>query len=363
MSTSYRPARLTIHAASLRHNLQVARDAAPQSKVMPAIKADAYGHGILQTAEILEDADGFIVACLSEAIELRAARIEQTLLVIQGHQCVQDLIIAAEKNIRLVIHSEAQLALLDQLAAQIVKVALKLDTGMHRLGIPAHLAATIYRKLQAHPNIHPDIWLMTHLACADDLRNPYTNQQISLFEQATESLTAPRTIANSAGILGWSQSHRDWVRPGIMIYGSSPFAYAGHDKARDSLKLKASMTLQAPLIAIKKLQKGDAIGYGSAWICPQDMQVGVVACGYADGYPRHAPSGTPLWLNGKRSRLLGRVSMDLIIIDVDNINAQPGDLVECWGKAINVDEVAHLSETISYELFCHAGNSCTKRYL
>lgn len=361
MSYSSRPARLTIHAAALRHNLQVARAAASHAKIMPAIKADAYGHGMVSTAEVLADADGFIVACISEAIALRDAKIRQPLLVIQGHQSLQDLQVAAQKKIRLVIHNEAQLGLLDQLSrTETVQVALKLDTGMHRLGIEATRATYIYQKLQAHPNVHPDIWLMTHLACADDLENPYTTQQINLFDQATASLTAPRTIANSAGILGWPATHRDWVRPGIMIYGSSPFLYAAQDKRRDKLNLKATMSLHAPLIAIKKLQKGDSIGYGSTWTCPKDMPVGVVACGYADGYPRHAPSGTPVAVNGKQTWLLGRVSMDLIVIDLTEIDAQPGDWVECWGTSINVDEVADLSETISYELFCHAGSSCKK---
>ncbi len=357
-----RPARIRIHSAALRHNLQVVREAAPQARVMPAIKADAYGHGMLQVAEILHEADGFMVACLSEAVQLREAGIRHPLLVIQGPQSEQDLVLAAQKNIRLVLHHEAQLLLLDRLCAStVIQVALKLDTGMHRLGIRAQRAKVVYQALQSHPNIHPDIWLMTHLACADDRENTYTHQQITEFDDVTESLQASRTIANSAGILGWSASHRDWVRPGIMLYGSSPFlASADFPSSRDDLGLQATMTLFAPLIAINRLKKGDLIGYGSTWRCPTDMRVGIVACGYADGYPRHAPSGTPLWINGQQTQLLGRVSMDLIVIDLTDIEATLGTRVECWGKQIDSDHVASLSDTISYELFCHAGACCEK---
>ncbi|MEE9351145.1 MAG: alanine racemase [Thiotrichaceae bacterium] len=353
-----RPASITIHSSALRNNLLVAKQAAPNSKVMPAVKANAYGHGIISTASTLSDlADGFIVACISEALVLRESNITNELLVIQGHQTIEDLNIAAEKNIRLVIHDEAQLDLLGSFSSKLnLKVALKLDTGMHRLGIEPSLTPSIYAKLQAHSSIHPDIWLMTHLACADDIKNPYTQQQIATFEHHTQSFSTTKTIANSAGILAWAGSHKDWIRPGIMIYGSSPIM----GKSRKDFNLQATMTLAAPLIAIHPLKKGDAIGYGSTWTCPQDMQVGVVACGYADGYPRHAASGTTVFLNGKLSQTLGRVSMDLIVIDLTNIQAEIGHLVELWGGDINVDDIAQSAETISYELLCHAGSSCTK---
>ncbi len=353
-----RPARITIHSAALRHNLLVAKQAAPTAKIMPAIKADAYGHGIINTATTLQDlADGFIVACMSEALALREAKITSTLLVIQGPQSFEDIKIAEEKDIRLVFHDENQLHLLDAVSSPgKVKVALKLDTGMHRLGIAASRAKNDYEKLQSHPNVHTDVWLMTHLACADDMKNDYTHQQIETFDHHTRTLSATKTIANSAGILGWESSHKDWVRPGIMIYGSSPI----NNKNREHFNLQASMTLTAPLIALHALKKGDAIGYGSTWACPHDMHVGVVACGYADGYPRHAASGTPVFLKGTRTQTLGRVSMDLIVIDLTHIDAEIGNLVELWGKNINIDDVAQSAETISYELLCHAGSSCKK---
>ena len=351
-----RPALVTVHSSALRHNLLVAKQAAPHSKIMPAIKANAYGHGMVNTAEVLQDlADGFLVACLSEAIQLRESGVKLPVMVIQGHQSVDDLKVACEKNIRLVIHDESQLNILDSLgASRKVNITLKLDTGMHRLGLPPEKAEVLFAQLQNHPNVDSDIWLMTHLACADDLNNDYTEHQITSFKQHTKSITAPKTIANSAGILGWSDSHQDWIRPGIMTYGASPLI----NMSRESLNLQASMTFTAPIVAIHTLKKGDAIGYGSTWSCPKNMKTGVVACGYADGYPRHAGSGTPLWINGKMTRLLGRVSMDLIVIDLTDISAEIGHLVECWGKHVDVDHVAASAETISYELLCHAGSSC-----
>ena len=353
-----RPARITIHSSALRHNVLVAKQAAANTKVMPAIKADAYGHGIRQTANTLQDiAEGFIVACLSEALILRESEIKNTLLVIQGAQSRQDVQVATEKNIRLTIHDESQLSLLDDLATSTpVKIALKLDTGMHRLGIDPYRAKSVYMALKKHAQVHPDIWLMTHLACADDINNPYTQQQISTFDHHTRSLAAPQTIANSAGILAWPDSHRDWVRPGIMTYGSSPVVH----KSYQAFNLHPTMTLTAPLIAIHTLKKGDAIGYGSTWTCPQDMKVGVIACGYGDGYPRHISNATSVYLAGKTSQILGRVSMDLIVIDLTHIPISIGERVELWGRNISIDDIAKSAETISYELFCHAGSRCKK---
>jgi len=353
-----RPARITIHSNALRHNLKQVRKAAPQAKLMPAIKADAYGHRAISTAETLHDlADGFLLACLSEALALRDAGINKPLMVIQGPQSQNDLVVAADKNIRLVIHNETQLILLDDFKShKKVSITLKIDTGMHRLGLKPELAQKLHQQLKQQATINPNIWLMSHFACADELDKSTTQQQIECFDQNTHSIEAPQTLANSAGILAWPDSHRDWVRPGIMLYGSSPFATID----RETYKLRATMTLSAPLIAIHSLQKGDAIGYGSTWACPENMQVGVVACGYADGYPRHISSGTPVWLNGHHSQILGRVSMDLIVIDLRNITAKMGDNAELWGENNNIDTVAKCAETISYELLCHAGNSCKR---
>ena len=355
----YRSARAIIHSLALRHNLNQARKAAPDANVMAIIKANAYGHGVIQTAEILEDrVDGFGVSCFPEALELHDSISSRPIMVLQGHQSQADLQAASEKHLRLVLHEEKQLSLLDDCPAYCkIDVALKIDTGMHRLGFPPEQATEIYTKLIQHTNIKT-VWLMTHLACADEPQKPYTQMQLDTFDRHTKNITTTTSIANSAGILGSPNSHRDWIRPGIMLYGSSPFVNG--DVIADGLQ--ASMTLTAPLISIHSLKKGDAIGYGSTWQCPTDMQVGVVACGYADGYPRHAPSGTPVWLNGRESRILGRVSMDMIVIDLQNQQAQVGDNVELWGKHIRIDRIADAAETIAYELLCNAGNNCPKTY-
>ncbi|RTZ66404.1 MAG: alanine racemase [Aquificaceae bacterium] len=352
-----RSARVTLHPKALQHNLQQARLAAPHSKVLAVIKANAYGHGVLEVAQALQTADGYAVSCIPEAVALRESGTQHPILILQGHQNLDDLRIASELQFRVVIHSTSQLTFLDQLGDSKVQVALKLDTGMHRLGIAPQDAAAIFNRLKNHKNIDTDIWLMTHLSCADDLTNSNTNTQLDIFNHNTNALPASRSIANSAGILGWSASHADWIRPGIMLYGSSPFTH--EDNGREYYNLQAAMTLSAPLIAIHHFNKGEAIGYGASFHCPHDMQVGIVACGYADGYPRHAATGTPVSINNIETHTVGRVSMDMIAINMHTISAKVGDLVELWGTKISVDRVAHNAETISYELLCNAGNNCT----
>ena len=353
-----RSARIKLHPAALHHNLLQVRKAAPDSKVLAVIKANAYGHGMLEVAEILEATDGYAVACISEGIALRRAGTQHPILVLQGHQNLQDLQAASEYQLRVVLHDHAQLAYFDQLNAQRIQVAIKIDTGMHRLGIPPEGVNSLYSKLKNHHNIDADIWLMTHLACADDFNSPATTQQLANFTHAIDKITAPTCIPNSAGILGWQASHSDWIRPGIMLYGSSPFVSKKHNK--DSYNLQAAMTLSAPLIGINQLKKGEPIGYGASYHCPQDMRVGAVACGYADGYPRHAATGTPVSVKGAETHTVGRVSMDTVKVNLDDISAQVGDLVELWGENISVDRVAHYAETISYELLCNAGNNCSR---
>ena len=353
-----RSARVTLHPHALKNNLQQAKRVAPHSKVLAVIKANAYGHGMLAVAEILDNADGYAVACIPEGIELRNSRTQHPILVLQGHQNLADLKIASEYQLRVVIHDVSQLPYFDQLDGCKVQVALKIDTGMHRLGIPPENALSLYQQLKNHSNIDADIWFMTHLACADELNNPATTQQLDTFIHATSQINAPISIPNSAGILGWQASHSDWVRPGIMLYGSSPFAF--DKKGREKYHLHAAMTLTAPLIATYKLKKGDPIGYGASYHCSNSMLVGAVACGYADGYPRHAGTGAPVSINGLETHTVGRVSMDTVIINLDNIPAKVGDKVELWGENISVDRVAYHAETIGYELLCNAGNNCIR---
>jgi alanine racemase len=363
-----RSARITIHPEALQHNLQRAKLAAPKSKTLAVIKADAYGHDAIATAGILyEIADGFAVSCIPEAIELREAGICKPITILQGHQSIDDLRTAAHYQLRLTVHDDRQLSLLDQYShnASLKKgfeVNLKIDTGMNRLGFQPSRIADLYQKLSNHPHVNPDsLTLMTHFSCADELDNKTTRQQLECFEKAAESINSPKPIiksaANSAGILGWKDSHTDWVRPGIMLYGSSPFA-ASH---RDDYELKAAMTLHAPIIAIHDLKQGDNIGYGAGWQCPNDMTVAVIACGYADGYPRHAKSGTPVWVGGQEVMLVGRISMDMIVVDINYVEkgrVQVGELAELWGENLSVDVVAQYAETISYELLCNAGIAC-----
>ncbi len=355
-----RSTRISIHPEALQHNLQEAKKAAPQAKTNAVIKANAYGHGAVETAGILYPiADGFAVSCIPEAIELRQASIDKAITVLQGHQNIDDLRIAENYQFRLTIHDNQQLRLLDQYPSNYrFAINLKIDTGMHRLGFPPEQASNLYNKLKNHPQVNPqELILMTHLACADDPDNTYTAQQIATFKQSCQDLPAPKTIANSAGILAWKESHTDWIRPGIMLYGSSPFA----ETHRDDLKLKAAMTLNAPIIAIHTLKKGDFIGYAATFQCPKDMTVAVIACGYADGYPRHAVSGTPVLIKGQKAPLLGRVSMDMIVVDIDHLathSIKVGNIAELWGKSLSVDSIAQSAETISYELLCNAGNNC-----
>lgn len=354
-----RSARALIDTSALRHNLARCREVAPNSLAMAVIKANAYGHDMLKTAETLSHANGFAVSCISEALELRQARFIHPILVLQGFQNLQGMKAAAEHRLRVVIHERQQLEWLDAAPASVkLDVALKLDSGMHRLGFPVEQAHALFERLGKHPSVKPTPWLLTHLACADEPGNAHTQAQLQRFEKYTEGLHAPRSIGNSASILGWPRTHVNWVRPGIMLYGSSPFAQG--NAQRDGLK--AVMTLSAPLIAIHTIPRGESIGYGAGWICPDDTRAGVVACGYADGYPRHAPSGTPVWVNGTETRLLGRVSMDMVVIDLTAIEARVGDTVELWGKHVSVDRVACAAGTIGYELLCNAGNLCLHDY-
>ena len=363
-----RSARITIHPDALQHNLKRAKEIAPNSKVNAVIKANAYGHGAIETAGILyEITDGFAVSCIPEAVELRQSGIDKPLTVLQGHQSINDLRIAEAYKLRLTIHEDRQLSLLNQFSPAKngfhFDLNVKIDSGMHRLGFDPSRCHDIYSKLKNHIYVNPEnIILMTHLSCADEIDNDFTSQQLSTFDRACKKISAPKSIANSAGILGWQESHADWIRPGIMLFGSSPFTSSN----RDTHKLKASMTFNAPVIAIHKLSKGDSIGYGATWTCPKNLKVAVIACGYADGYPRHASSGSPVWLNGQEVKLVGRVSMDMIIVELDGFNEnqdnrlQIGDLAELWGENINIDQVAQSADTISYELLCNAGNLCDK---
>jgi alanine racemase len=335
-----------IDVAALQHNLQQARQAAPDSKVWAVVKANGYGHGAVNVANALNQADGFAVATLDEAMELQQAGITQPILLLEGCIDPSQLRQAVSQGFALVLHCPQQVQWFTELnGLDAVDVWLKIDTGMHRLGLPPRLGLELSRQIKQAP-CTASLGFMTHFACADETDKPMTAQQIEAFQPFVDS-GLPCSLANSAGILAWPASHQHWVRAGIMLYGASPFA----DRSAASLSLKPAMHLNAPVIALHDLEPGDSAGYGARWTANKPTRLATLAIGYGDGYPRHAPDGTPVWINGQRATLAGRVSMDMLTIDITGIdNVELGTEVELWGANIPVDEVAEHVGTIGYEL-------------
>jgi alanine racemase len=350
--THTRAARIEIDEAALRHNLQRVKSLAPESQIMAVIKANAYGHGVFAAADSLSEADAFALAMPGEAIKLRLAGISKPLVVLQGFANADVLSELAELDIQPTIIHEDQISLLEQHNGAPLSVWLKIDTGMHRLGISVESAESAYRQLSACASVK-EIRIMSHFANADDPSNSYNNRQLKLLINVNNTIGAEASMANSAGLIAIPESRLHWVRPGIMLYGSSPLL----NQTADDLQLRAVMNFESSLVSVQQLKQGDVIGYGSTWECPEDMMVGVVAAGYADGYPRHAESGTPVWINQQRCPLVGRVSMDSICVDLRGVEAKSGDRVVLWGNELSVDEVAQHAGTIGYELLCSAGNA------
>lgn len=350
-----RAARVHINLSALRHNFAVARQAANKTRLMAVIKADAYGHGMLEVARALVDADGFAVASVGEGAMLRAAGIAQPILVLQGAQHRGQLQQAVEAGLMLCVHQSAQIDDLHALQGRWPKLWLKLDTGMGRLGFaPAELDDLLRRLGKRCQSI------MMHFANADRPEDPRNAHQFLTFRAAMNRSGHACSAANSAALLALPETRLDWARPGIMLYGVSPFA-AAHATTRD---LRPVMTLAAPLIAINHHQRGDQIGYGGGYICPQAMRVGVVAIGYGDGYPRHAVAGTPVLVNGVECPLIGRVSMDMLTVDLRACSdAKLGSEVTLWGQTLPVERVADKAGTIAYELLCSAGAHCACVYV
>jgi len=345
-----RATQVVIDLAALRHNLARARAAAPGSRILAAIKANGYGHGMLRVARALEQADGFGVACLAEALQLRAAGIRQPIVLLEGFFGADELEAIARQHFIPAIHNTAQLELLEQAVLPApIAVWLKVDSGMHRLGFPLAQAQPAWQRLAACRNVSAVVGCMTHLANADNLNDDFTARQLADFRRHTAGLPGERSIANSAALLGWPDTHAEWVRPGIMLYGVSPLL-GGRGGQHG---LKPVMTLRSELIAVNHLKRGEAVGYGGAFVCPEDMAVGVVAAGYGDGYPRHIPNGVPVLVNGRRVPLVGRVSMDMLTVDLrSQPAARPGDPVVLWGEGLPVEEIAEHAGTIPYELLC-----------
>jgi len=335
---------------ALQHNLQKVRECAPNAKIMAVIKANGYGHGMLRVAETLSQVDAFAVARVQEGIRLRKAGLKNRIAVLEGFTCLEELDDLLQYQLDAVVHTATQLDLLEQHDGEAqIGVWLKLDTGMNRLGFHAKEFSGIYQRLSRCALVRHPVSLMTHLADADDKQDAMTMKQINLFNETVGRLQGERSIANSAGILAWAAALTDWVRPGVMLYGISPFP----ESTGAELGLKPIMSLHSRLIAVKPLAKGGSVGYGCGWVCPQDTTLGVVAIGYGDGYPRYAKPGTPVLVNGLRVPLIGRVSMDMITVDLaSQPNAKPGDAVTLWGNGLAVEEIALCADTIPYTLVC-----------
>ncbi|VAX14271.1 Alanine racemase [hydrothermal vent metagenome] len=344
-----------IDLAALRHNLTVARRHAPDSKHLAVIKANAYGHGMVRVAQALEAVDAFAVARISEALRLREAGIRKDILLLEGVNNRDELQLAQQQQLQLVVHQAEQIQLLQQLTGDPLGVWLKIDSGMQRLGFRPEQLVSAYRQLRECASVKGAPVLMTHLANADDRSNASTGEQCRRFDRAVVDLEGEYSIANSAGLLGWPATRRHWVRPGIMLYGASPFI----DSRAADWDLRPVMSLETRLLAIKLCKKGEAVGYGSRWRCPEDMRIGIAAIGYGDGYPRHVPDQTPVLVNRQRAGIVGRVSMDMLAVDLRTCGeAKIGDPVLLWGKSVEgilqpVDEVAEKAGSIAYELFCH----------
>ena len=343
-----RPIRATISAGALAHNLMVAKAYASGAKLWAVIKANAYGHGLERAARALEAADGYAVLDFQEAARLRLAGIDRPLLMLEGFFKPADVALLHKYALTPVIHNSEQVEML-RLAALPgeIDVYLKVNSGMNRLGFTVDSLRPAYNAIRLHPQVR-NITLMTHFADADGAGG--VKAQLDWFNELTKPFEAgQRSLANSAALIAFPETRADWVRPGIMLYGCSPFS----DRSAASLGLKPAMTLGSEIIATQHLQPGERIGYGFSYEAVGEMTIGVVACGYADGYPRHAPSGTPALVNGKRARIVGRVSMDMICVDISDIpEAYIGTPVTLWGEGLSADEVAAAAGTLSYELLC-----------
>lgn len=356
-----RPIRATIHLSALKHNYSIARNYAGTAKVWAVVKANAYGHGLEFAMQAFDDADGLALVELDNAIKLRQLGWTKPILLLEGFFHGDDLVLVQKHQIDIAVHCLDQIELLEQehLSADggVVNIHLKVNGGMNRLGFkPADIPAA-FQRLRAIKTLRV-VELMMHFANADDELNPRlpVAEQLHRFALAQASLgddvQLDVSLSNSAANLLIPSVKNTWVRAGVMLYGGSPGAASAA-----SFGILPAMTLHSELIAIQVIQEGDAIGYGSRFVADKPMRIGVVACGYADGYPRHAKDGTPILVAGVRTRLVGRVSMDLITVDVTDIpEAKVGSPVTLWGKGMPVDEVARASETIGYELMCAVGN-------
>ena len=341
--------RAEISLSALKHNLLTLKKCAPKSQVMAVVKANAYGHGLLNVALGLDGlADGFGLARLEEALTLRCGGVNAKLLLLEGFFRQEDLPVLVQHHIDTVVHHISQVEMLEKAAlSSPIKVWMKIDSGMHRLGFTPEEFQGIYDRLMKCQNVAKPINLISHFSCADEPKNNYTQKQLAVFDALVAGLPGESTLSNSAAVLFWPQSLREWIRPGIALYGVSPVV----DDCGSNHGLIPAMELKSRLIAVRAHKAGQPVGYGAHWVADKDTMLGVVAIGYGDGYPRNAPIGTPVWLNGRRVNIVGRVSMDMLTVDLGaNAKEKVGDDVLLWGKQLPIEEVAEHIGTIAYEL-------------
>jgi len=342
--------RAVIDTAALRANLETVRARAPGSKVMAVVKANAYGHGLVMTAAGLSQADAFAVARLEEGIMLREAGITRSIVLLEGVFSAEQLLEAAVHRFEVVVHDPLQVKLLEEFRGSFrLTVWLKIDTGINRLGFrPEEFPAALAR-LRALTTPLREIRVLTHLARADDRDASATLEQVRRFRAVTGTLGLATSIGNSAGIFGWADAAGDWVRPGLALYGVSPFA----DVRGNELRLKPVMTLESTIIGLRWVPRGESVGYGAAWTAARDSRIAIVAGGYGDGILRSLKGGSPILIEGRRAPLVGRVSMDMIAVDVTEL-PEPHVGTRCllWGPGLPVEEIAAQAGTVSYEMLC-----------
>lgn len=345
-----RPLVAYIDVAAMQHNLSLARSLVPRSHVWAVVKANGYGHGLECCARAFVDADGYALAEIEAAVYLRDLGYKKPILLLEGFFSENELPVIAHYDLEFVVHSKEQIAMLEsKVGAPRLKVHLKMNTGMNRLGFKPDEYRLAYERLKALPSVQ-SVSLMTHMANAEERGHLRLDvaEQMRRFNAGAEGIDALRNLSNSATILLHPEVFSHWVRPGIMLYGGTPGG-----KTAEEFGLKPAMTLTSELIQILDIAEGEAIGYGSQFVAPHPMRIGVVACGYADGYPRTAPEGTPILVDGIRTRLVGRVSMDMMTVDLTPIpGAHYGSEIVLWGEGLPIDEVAEAAGTLGYELMC-----------
>ena len=347
-----RPLKAYIDLSALTFNLKLVKKIAKDCKVMAVLKANAYGHGLIESVKAIKSAEGIAILTIEEAFKIRKAGFKNTILLLEGLFAAEDIHQAEKLNINIVIHNDQQMDYLSDVSLKKpINVHLKINTGMNRLGFPPSQVDYLIENLNANPNVF-DITLMTHFATADEKEG--ITKQLDCFNRVTNNYNFSSSVANSAALYKFPEARLDWVRPGIMLYGASPF----EDISAKEIEVKPVMSLVSKIIAVQDVKKGQAVGYGNNFIAKDDMRIGIVACGYGDGYPRHAKSGTPIFVHNKTTTTVGRVSMDMLYVDLsNNVKAVIGSKVEMWGNHISVDEVAKNSGTVGYELLCNISAS------